>query len=271
MRKETLRTGAPAVKVLDKALYILSMFFEKDEFSLKELETVTKLNRSTIYRILQMYTKWGFIEQNPATRRYLLSIKILEMSGSVLRRIKYLDVCRPYLMSLRESTGESAFLSVLDKENIVVVDWEPSYYDAHINVTVGKRVPAHCTGAGKAILAFLPRSELDALLPLIIWKKFTENTIASPERLLKVLQETVERGYAVSQAEYDPDIVVVGAPIFDMHHRVVASCSVAALESRMKRRQQIEHFGKLAAEACGEISRKLGAASGMPLQDAGGF
>lgn len=249
----------PSVKVLDKALSILSNFFEKDEFALKELEERTQLNRSTIYRILKVYMKWGFVEQEPSTKKYRLSIKILEMAGSVLRRINFLNVCRPYLLNLRDETGESAFLAILNRDQIVVVDWEPSYYNAHIQVTVGKTIPAYCTAAGRAILSSLSASELNALLSRLTLKRYTENTITDQAMLRRELQATAERGYAVSKGEYDLNIVVVGAPIFDIHHRVVASCSIAALESRVKSDDQILRYGKLVMEATRQISRKLGA------------
>jgi len=241
--------STPGVKVLDKALLILSRFFEKDELSIKELEECTRLNRSTIYRILQVFSKWDFLSQDPATKRYKLSIKLLEMSGSVLRKISFLDVCRPYLLNLRDATGESAFLSLLDGENIVVADWEPSYYNAQINVTVGKTVHAFCSGAGRAILAHLPREELDTLMRNLHIPKYTENTIVDASILMKMLEDTAEKGYAVSRGEYDTHIVVVGAPIFDFRHRVIASCSIAALEDRVKDTGQIERFGGLVKEA----------------------
>ena len=133
--------AVPEIKVLDKALLILSIFRDKDNLSLQELEEITKLNISTIYRILRMYVKWGFIEHDSSTNRYQLSIKVLEIANSVLRRINSRDVSQPYLLRLREETGESAILTILENKYIIVVDWEPSYYDVHIKVTIGKRIP----------------------------------------------------------------------------------------------------------------------------------
>jgi len=252
--------ATPGVKVLDKALSILSTFFRKDDSTLKDLEEITHFNRSTIYRILKVYLKWGFLEQDPVTKRYRLSIKILEMAGSVLRKMNFLDICRPYLLQLRDQTGESAFLSILDRDQIVVVDWEPSYFNAHIRITVGKTVPCYSTAAGRAIMAFLPPAELDALLARMTMTRYTENTITDEAILRKSLAEVGRDGYSVSIGEYDRDIVVVSAPIFDIHHRVVASCSIAALESRVTSQAQIRNYGSLVAQLSQESSKKLGAA-----------
>jgi DNA-binding IclR family transcriptional regulator len=70
---------------------------------------------------------------------------------------------------------------------------------------------------------------------------------------------SAERGYAISKGEYDNYIVVVSAPIFDIHNRVIASCAIAALESRVKGDTQIEEYGSIVRNATLEISRKLGA------------
>ncbi len=250
--------GINGVKVLDKALFILSQFFEKDELTLKELEEISGLNRSTIYRILQAYLKWGFLEKDPATKRYKVSIKILEMTGSVLRKLSFLNVCRPYLLSLRDEAGESTFLAVLRDLNIIIVDWELSYYDAQINITVGKTVPAHCTGSGKAILAFLPPEEQENIISKICMKKYTENTITDKDKFREILRATRERGYGVSREEYDSDIVVAAAPIFGIHNRVIASCAIAALKSRVENDEQIDEYGQLVIKAAVEISQKLG-------------
>jgi IclR family KDG regulon transcriptional repressor len=250
--------GTNGVKVLDKALFILSQFFEKDELTLKELEEISGLNRSTIYRILQAYQKWGFLEKDPATKRYKVSIKILEMTGSVLRKLSFLNVCRPYLLRLRDEAGESTFLAILKGVNIIIADWELSYFDAHINITVGKTVPAHCTGSGKAILAFLTPEEQESVISRIKLKKYTENTITDKDKFLEVLRVTRERGYGVSKEEYDMDIVVAAAPIFGIHNRVIASCAIAALKSRVKSDDQIDEYGKLVIKAASEISQKLG-------------
>jgi DNA-binding IclR family transcriptional regulator len=246
------------VKVLEKALLILSQFFDHDEISLKELEELTELNRTTIYRILQVYTKWGFLEQDAATKKYKVSLKMLEISGTALRKLNFLNISRPYLLNLRDKTGESAFLAVLDGPNTVVVDWERSYFNAQINVTVGKIVPAYCTGTGKAILAFLPPDELEAYLSALTIEKYTEKTVPDKDTLREVLRVAAEKGYGMSFGEYDSDIVVAAAPIFNVQNRVVAACAVAALASRVTSVPQVEEYGVLVKKAAAEISKKLG-------------
>jgi DNA-binding IclR family transcriptional regulator len=140
----------------------------------------------------------------------------------------------------------------------VVVDWERSYFNAHINVTVGKMVPAYCTGTGKAILGALPKDELEAYLSALKIEQYTEKTIPDKDILREVLKETAKKGYGMSFGEYDSDIVVAAAPIFNVQNRVVAACAIAALASRVTSVPQVEEYGALVKKAAAEISRKLG-------------
>jgi len=250
--------GEHGVKVLDKAFLLLSHFYDRDTLSLKELVELTGMNRSTVYRILQMFLKWGYLERDDTSGRYRVSLKILELSGSMLRKMSLLNVCRPFLLDLRDRTGESSFLSVLRGQNIIIIDWEPSYYDALINVTVGKVVPAYTSGAGKAILAFLPHEERESRITGYTLRRYTDRTITDVQTLREVLHETAEAGYGVSRGEYDADIVVVAAPIFDIHNRVIASCAIGALKSRVKGEEQIHEYGVIVVDVASHISRKLG-------------
>lgn len=249
--------STPKVKVLDKALFILSFFYDHDELSLKEIEKLSNLNETTIFRILKSFTDWEYLKQDPITKKYRMSVKIIEMTGTMLKKMNLLQICRPYLLEIRDATGESSCLGVLDDFSFIVLDWEPSYYDAHIKVTVGKIVPSYCTAAGRAILAFLPEEEINNLLQKHTLKRYTENTITEKDELRKILRESAERGYAVSKEEYDYDIVVVAVPVFNIYKQVIASCCVAALKSRIKSNRRIEELGNILLKITAPMSNAL--------------
>jgi DNA-binding IclR family transcriptional regulator len=124
---------------------------------------------------------------------------------------------------------------------------------------VGKTVPLYCSAAGRAIIAFLETSISEPLIKSMTLKPYTSNTITDKAVFQKVLEETRVGGYATSWGEYDTDIVVVGAPIFNIHDRVIGSCAIAALESRVKDQEKIDRFGTLVKKTSYGISKKLGA------------
>jgi IclR family KDG regulon transcriptional repressor len=246
------------VKVLIKALDILSLFYQHNELSIKEVEELTGLNRTTIFRIMLSFIDYGYIEQDALTKRYRVSFKILKLAGGILQRADLIQVGKRHLIHLRELTKESTFLAVLEEFNIIVVNWEPSYYDALINIGIGKSVPAYCTGAGKAILAHLPEQELQQLLAEHPLEQFSPNTITESAALLDELKEAVRLGYAVSDEEFNSDIVVIGAPVFDFNGHVVAACATSVLKSRIEDEDTIAKIGEMTKKVAADISSELG-------------
>jgi len=251
-----LATGK--ILVLEKAMLILSHFYNKSELSVRELEELTGINRTTVFKSLQSFINWGYLEQDPVSKRYKASIKILGMSGMVLRRMDVAKIARPYLLSLRDEINETAFISVLNDFDILVTDYESSYRDAHISSSVGKRIPAYCSGAGKAILANLPMGEIDLLLEKYDLSMCTQNTITCKENFLKEIEKTLNRGYGISIEEFGKDVVAVAAPIFNLNNKVIASIALAALKTRVNSEKEIERLGLAVKEAASNISKELG-------------
>ena len=55
---------------------------------------------------------------------------------------------------LYESTHETVHLGMLDGIEVIYVDKIAGHRGVSVPTSVGRRMPAHCTGLGKAILAF---------------------------------------------------------------------------------------------------------------------
>lgn len=250
---------ASKVKVLEKALFMLSKFLDHEEFSFQDLLRISNYNRTTLYRILQSLVSHSFLRQDPASGNYQVSANLIRLAGSAIGRLNFLPTCRPYLKELVKATREYAFVAILEGPNIVIIDLEQSNMDVQVNVALGKIVPAHCTGAGKALLAFLDQRELADILKEISFEKFTERTVTNKKQLLESLKETRKKGYGVSRGEYDPDIIAIGAPIFGVQDRIVACIAIAALDSRVNGEATIRNHGKLVSNMAADISNKLGA------------
>lgn len=253
--------SAPNVKVLDKALDILSQFLEYDELSLQDLLRITGYNRTTLYRLLQSLVTNSFLHQDPLTKHYMVSSNLMRLAGAAFTKMKFLPVCRPYLKKLMKTTGETTFIAILEGANIIIVDIEPSYKSAQVKVTVGKLVPAYASGGGKAILANLSDDELLPVLEQCTYEKFTKHTLTSEAELLKDLQATRKRGYCSSHGEFDNDIFATGAPIYGAHGRIVATIVIAALDSRVNGEDTLQSHGELVKKAAEEISTTLGSTS----------
>ena len=122
---------------------------------------------------------------------------------------------------------------------------------------IGPRVPAYCSGIGKALLAHLEAKELDEYLRRVPLVRHTQTTITSRDKLREDLDDARARGYSIGRAEMIPGVAALGAPIFDRRHQLAGAISISqspevVLGRRMK---------KLAAElleTAFQISREMG-------------
>ena len=122
---------------------------------------------------------------------------------------------------------------------------------------MGKRAPIHCTGVGKAILAYQDEEEIDRILSTVPLESFTEFTITDKEEIKKQLESIRVTGYSIDDEEIELGLKCVAAPIFNHQRKAIASISCASPKMRLTEERLpmvIEGVKKAAAE----ISSSLG-------------
>jgi IclR family transcriptional regulator, KDG regulon repressor len=190
-------------------------------------------SRTTTHRILYTLEKLEFVEKDGASSRYRLATKFLNLTGSAIH-FRLRTIAKPTLERLRICHGETASLGRIDGGEIIYLDVHQSPSYLRTVSFVGDRNPVHCTALGKAILAFLPESEINSILdghPLI---RRTPRTITRKTHLLQHLASVRERGIAFDLEENSSDVICVAAPIFNQIGQVIAGCSMSGPKSRMK-------------------------------------
>ena len=222
------------VKSVLKALDILEAFSD-DEYTLgvTDLSKRLNINKATVHNLLSTLRSRGYVELNPETRRYNLGIKLLEVGRVVRANIEIRDQAIPLLRDLARYSSEAVYLAILhDRHSVYLHAIEASGRPID-HSAIGERVPLHCTALGKAKLAYLPESEIDAIIDEIGLVRFTPNTICNSEQLKVELQRTRERKFALDDEEHEVAIRCVAAPIFAEGGEVTAACSVSGPAGRM--------------------------------------
>lgn len=250
------------VKTVEKALRVIECFFPTSrELGVTEIARTVRVNTSTVQRVVSTLCKHGYLQQHPGTRRYQLGLCFLKASNLILERMDLRPVARPHLLALRDATGETAHLMVLDGEMGVYVDAAESQQTTRVVSAVGGRDELHSSAVGKALLAFLPTHQLEGILSRHGLPARTPRTITEPTVFRRHLAEVRRKGYAVDDEEGEFGSRCVGAPIFDHTGAVVASISVAAPVQRMSRRQTAR-LAPLVIAAAQNISHDLGRSTG---------
>jgi DNA-binding IclR family transcriptional regulator len=184
--------------------------------------------------------------------------KVLELaSGSKVRDARLRLAVRPHLEAIRAAVDESTNLVALDGLSAVYLDQAESRHAVRLFAEPGRRVPAHASGAGKAMLAFQEPGLLDKLYASEPFERLTPHTIITAAGLRSEVIDVRHRGYALDQEEYEEGVSCVGAPILDGIGNAFAAISVSAPSARLHR-CGLSELGGLLAQHASEVSRELG-------------
>jgi IclR family acetate operon transcriptional repressor len=255
-----------AVRAVDKALRILERLGrDSGELSLVELSRHLGIEKSTLHRLLGTLESRGFVRKDPVSLRYSLGIRMLELGTAVTARSALGRTAAPVLDRLAVRCRHTVNLAVLDRDEILYVARRDSPEPLRLTVEVGRRIPAHCTALGKAMLAFRPVMEVRRLfsrrrrLP-----RFTPNTITRPRDLVAQLEEVRRTGVALDREELTLGIRCLAAPILDLTEHACAAISVTAPSATLDE-ERVAELKPVLLEAVTEVSKALGGPS-IPLR-----
>lgn len=242
-----------------KGLEILKMFNEETpNLSLAEIAEKLGVSRTTPYRLLYTLQEAGFLHQDENTKRYELTPKVLQLGFSYLNALQLPEMAAPYLEKLRDETNASAHLGILDGREVVYVSRVPARGVTTVHVNVGSRLPAYATAIGKVLLAYQPVEKLKGIIYGTELHTYTEYTKTDLYVLQKELDQIREKGYAISNEEFEEGICSVAAPIFNRQKQVIAAINLATPAYQVKKDKLEQVFLPLIQE----VARKLSVYSG---------
>ncbi|HSB72996.1 MAG TPA: IclR family transcriptional regulator [Candidatus Methylomirabilis sp.] len=244
---------------MDKALRILETLGEESgDLGLVELSRHLEIEKSTLHRLLGTLEARRFVRRDPLSLRYSLGIRMLELGTAVTTRSALGRAATPVLDLLAVRSRQTVNLAVLDGDEILYLAKRESPDPLRLTVEAGRRLPAHCTALGKAILAFRPPAEVRRLFSRRKrLRQFTPNTITNPREILDHLGEVHRTGVAVDREELILGLRCVAAPILDFTGYAVAAMSISAPAVTLGD-ERVAELQPLLTEAAAEVSRALG-------------
>ncbi len=246
-----------SVRAVERALDILLSFTQKEpDLSLTQIAERVGIHKSTAHRLLATLESKRFVNRHPSDGTYHLGLRFIEMASVVLHDVDLQRWARPYLRDLVTECGETVDLCVLDGHQVVYIDVVESPRRVKIAAGVGQRLPVPCTASGKAILAYLPDHHVQAILDQGL-RKYTDRTVLDPERLCEDLRETRQRGFAISEQEFEEEINAVAAPILDAAGSPVAAVAVVGPSFRMPLQRMLE-IGPQVCRVTQTMAREVG-------------
>ena len=251
------------VKSLNKALTILDIISVREELTLAEICTLTRIDKSSAFKMLYTLERRGFVRKT-ANARYRLGEKVVLYNNRHSERKNIIEAAASHIRSLCMSTRETVTLSVLNSNgrtmNIFV---EPGSSPNRVPSTVGLELDAYSVPMGKVLLAYSPRQIVQSILRDAPLRAYTASTVSSPAQLYKILEEVRAKGYCTDSNERFDGRSSIAAPIFDNHYECVAALALVCTTDTFTKKQ--DSFIKSVLQAAGMISAGMGYPSGPAI------
>ncbi|GGY64697.1 IclR family transcriptional regulator [Streptomyces omiyaensis] len=259
------------VPAVTRAFDILELFLQGDgTLSAPEITRRLGLPRTTTHELVSTLAARHYLVAVPERPgRYRLGVRTYQLGSRYAERLDLAAEGREVARGTAAACGETVRVALLEDAHVIHVATVDSTHAVRMVAAAGRRLPAHCTAAGKMLLAGLPADERDGLLGELLdglpgeladgrrLIGMTPWSVTDPDALRAALDGIAALGVAVERRESHPDVCCVAAPVRDRSGRVVAALSVSVPVIRWDEAREGE-LTALAVRGAGELSARLG-------------
>lgn len=252
---------APA---LERGIDLIEFLASADgPVSFSEMLGSLEIPKASLVRILNTLCKRGIVDKTEENGHYRLGMKLLYLGNRLQDKLRLRSVACPFMQTLADKVLETVELSILDRDQLVLIEQIESPEDIRVYSRVGGAYPYfHAVSVGKIYLAHMNPEKRKYVLKEVGLPAVTQWTITDLDDLEEELSGILKKGYASENQELRKGIRRVAAPIFDHQRRIAGCLSVAAPVPRLDV-QDFGKLGKIVKQTADEISKRLGA-SGLP-------
>lgn len=251
------------VQVLERALGLLNALAEANsDLSLMELCDRMRLHKSTVHRLISVLEHNRYVERT-STGKYRLGLKLFELGSKAVAKLDIRERAKPHLERLAFETNETVHLCVLDEGEVLYLDKVEPDRSVRLSSSIGRRNPAHCTGVGKIMMAFLPEEEVDAIIHRHGLARFTDVTLTTPAALKADLAEVRKLGYARDWEEHEEGVRCIAAAVRNYTGDVVAAVSLSGPSFRVSDKNS-DVFVTAVKKTSEALSADLGWSGSLP-------
>ena len=254
------------VNSVNKALRILECFTASQrDLSLSQITRMLGMPKSTVLNLIRTLETNGYLLHSSDSQTYQLGYRLMCLSHSLRTSMPIIRYAAPFLEELQVRTGENVYLvSHVDGQVLYLEGVYTSIRIGNYSIA-GKLLPMHCTGCGKAMLAYLPEDELEWVLRTRGLCAVTKNTITTRERLAAELEAVRVRGYALDNEEETLGVKCVAMPIRDSSGYPAGAISISGTVMSM-RDELLEEYAKMIARVCSVLISSAGLFPAMQLR-----
>ena len=253
------------IHTVEHALDVLEQFLDiAEELDVTQLRKRLKLNKYTLGRLLATLESRSYIELNKGTDCYRLGIRNLELGQSAIKQMKLTRQARAVLESLVRDCNETSDVAIMRGSEIYCLDAVESSHPVRVVPRIGAILPAHCTAAGKVLLANGGEADLQRYLSEDL-RQLTTHTIVGRDEFRRLLSTIAAQDYAFEDEELAPGVRSVAAPIRNHTGSVVGAVSVSGPIIRLNEERMHDELLPRVKKAAKEISLRIGYYQGAAI------
>lgn len=242
------------VPAVDRAARILMLLRAQGRgMTIAEITEATGWHKSSVHKLLVTLSHHGLLDREEETKRYSLGIELIGYGQFVLNNLDFANAARSLLKQLADFSGETANYCLVQGKKIVVVESVESRIELRVVPPIGTADPLTMKSNGKAVLAFMPESQVKKIIEEEGLRALTRKSITEPEAFYGELAAVREKGYAADLEEFREGISAVSAPVFNAAGKVVGALSLVAPASRMGE-DKAAVYGRKCAEAAAHLT-----------------
>ena len=251
--KDTGIKNYSTIKAFDIIEYMAEQ--NNEPCRLYDLANNLSMNTSTVSRFLTSLKNCGYVQQDPLSLRYSLTLKICAIANKVSSNIRLFDIALPIMKEISVAVQESVCLAIEQDDSVVYIGTVPGS-DKILNTMqrIGNRAPMHCTGVGKVLLLNRTKNEIHRFVKDKGMAVYTQNTISTEEQLLKELEMVKANGYAFDNEECEMGARCISFPVMDYTGKIIAGISITGTVFRLSKEkiyQWLPYFSEKAKQLSG--------------------
>lgn len=244
-RPDAVKSAARTIDILE----LLSA--SENRLTLSELQRRLGVPKSSLHGLLRTLVDRGWVQTDKRGTGYAIGLSGLRAGAAFLDRDPVVQVSGPVLARLRRQLDETVHLARLDGSDMVYLASRESPHHLRVTSRIGRRLPAHATSLGKAVLSTMDPPAATARLPLRLGA-LTPLTVTDHELLREELAATRLRGWAHEKGQNTPGLACYAVAIPAHPATDAISCSVPL--ARITDEHELQIVDALTT-AAGEISR----------------
>jgi DNA-binding IclR family transcriptional regulator len=229
---------------------------EASAMRLSEIAEKLDLQKSAAHRMLSVLCEIDWVEQETATGFYKLTLRLAILGQRFLSGTHLTDVCQPVLEKLASQCAELVRMAVVQGETLTWISQaQGAQQGLKYQPEMVARVRLATTANGRAYLSMMNLTDAVRIAMNDGFGDGEGRAIQSIEDFMKGLEQTRERGWAISDEEAEIGVVAIAAPITLSNGEIVATVSIAGPSSRLRadRHEDIASSVKAAARELGEL------------------